>query len=235
MTVTSADQSPASSIARIAQELLSDSIEKITPARVVRLAVEHVPGCSLAGITVRARGGDVETPAATEPLAETLDRWQYEADDGPCVNTLDDGAVRQSDDLATETRWPGWSPRAAAAGIASVLSIRLATPERVLGSLNLYSRHRAAFDDDSVDIGAVYARIASEVLFAAEQTSGLRAALESRNTIGIAQGLLMSRYGLTRNQSFEVLRRLSQERNIRLRDLAAEMVEQGGSFAIEGS
>ncbi|MGP5080137.1 ANTAR domain-containing protein, partial [Brachybacterium alimentarium] len=74
--------------------------------------------------------------------------------------------------------------------------------------------------------GAVYARIASGILFSAKQTSGLREALESRNVIGIAQGLLMNRYGLTRDQAFEVLRRRSQESQTKLRDLAADVVEQ---------
>lgn len=210
----------------IAQELLSHSIEKVTPERVVDLAIEHVPGCDLASISLRNGGQDIESPAVSGPLAELLDRWQYDVGDGPCLNTLRDGTVRLSDDLTSEARWPRWSARAAAEGIISVLSYRLETPERVLGSLNLYSREAAAFTDDSVDIGAVYARMASEVLFSAGQTSGLREAIESRNIIGIAQGLLMNRYGLTRDQAFEVLRRRSQESQTKLRDLAAEIVKQ---------
>ncbi|WP_114854912.1 GAF and ANTAR domain-containing protein [Brachybacterium sp. YJGR34] len=213
-------------LAMITRELMSQPFEEITPERVVELAVAHVPGCSLASISLRSAGRRAETPAANDALAEALDHWQYDSGDGPCLNTLDDGNVRLSDDLAAETRWPAWSPRAAAAGIASVLSIRLATPERVLGSLNLYARKVAAFSDDSIDIGAAYARIASGVLFAAEQNGGLRTALESRNVIGIAQGLLMGQYGLTRDQSFEVLRRLSQENHTKLRDLAAQIVAQ---------
>lgn len=211
---------------RIAQELLTHPIEDITPERVVELAIEHVPGCTLASITLRRAGQLIETPAASDLLAERLDQWQYEIGDGPCVNTLRDGTIRLCDDLTTESRWPGWSRRAAEAGIASVLSFQLATPERVLGSLNLYGKDRNAFTADSVDIGAVYARMASGALFTAHQNSGLRNAVESRNIIGIAQGLLMNRYGLTRNQAFEVLRRRSQESNTKLRDLAATMVEQ---------
>jgi len=218
----------------IAEDLLSHPIETTTPERVVSLAVEHVPGCSLASITLR-RGGGVESPAASEPLATLLDEWQYDTGDGPCLSALEDGNVRLSDDLAVETRWSRWSPRAASAGIVSVLSIRLATPERVLGSLNLYGRQAAVFTDDSVDVGAVYARMASGILFAAKQTSGLREALESRNIIGIAQGLLMNRYGLTRNQSFEVLRRRSQESQTKLRDLAASIVEQWDRTGVQDS
>lgn len=210
----------------IAQELLSHPIEATTPARVISLAVEHVPGCDLASITLRSRGWAVESPAASETLAELLDKWQYDHGEGPSLSALDDGNVRLAEDLSTETRWPDWSPRAVEAGILSVISVRLATPERILGSLNMYGRSTGAFTDDSIDVGAVYARMASEVLFAAEQASGLRDALESRNIIGIAQGMLMNRYGLTRDQSFEVLRRRSEESHTKLRDLAADMIEQ---------
>lgn len=217
----------------IAQDLLSHPIEQTTPERVVALAVEHVQGCDLASITLRIGRGEVRTPASSEPLAELLDQWQYATEDGPSLNALQDGNVHLADDLSVEARWPGWSPRAAGAGICSVLSVRLETPDRVLGSLNMYSRSAAAFTDDSIDIGAVYARMASEVLFSAEQTSGLRNALESRNVIGIAQGLLMNRYGLTRDQAFEVLRRRSQESQTKLRDLAVDVVEQWDRFAAQ--
>ncbi|MGP5267147.1 GAF and ANTAR domain-containing protein [Brachybacterium alimentarium] len=213
-------------IVSIAEDLLAHPIERTTPDRVVALAVEHVPGCSMASITLRSGGREVESPAASDPLAALLDSWQYESGDGPCLSALEDGSVRLSDDLRAETRWPHWSPRASEADVVSVLSLRLATPERVLGSLNMYARQTHVFTDDSVDIGAVYARIASGILFSAKQTSGLREALESRNVIGIAQGLLMNRYGLTRDQAFEVLRRRSQESQTKLRDLAADVVEQ---------
>lgn len=214
------------SLDRFARDLLAHPVDETTPERIVHLATEHVPGCTIASITLGTRRKENDSPAVSDPLAGLLDRWQYEVDDGPCLNTLDDGKVRLSDDLAREARWPRWSLRASEAGIASVLSIRLATPETVLGSLNMYGDRVAAFTDDSIDIGAVYARMASGILFAAKETSGLREALESRNVIGIAQGLLMNRYGLTRDQAFEVLRRRSQETQTKLRDLAAEVVDR---------
>lgn len=59
---------------------------------------------------------------------------------------------------------------------------------------------------------------------ARQEVDDLRVALDSRHTIGLAQGLLMARYGLTTTQSFELLRRYSQDGNVKLRSLADDVV-----------
>lgn len=60
---------------------------------------------------------------------------------------------------------------------------------------------------------------------AAEQTNAqLREALESRHVIGMAQGILIARYGLSIERAFEFLRRLSQDNNTKLKDVAAAVV-----------
>jgi AmiR/NasT family two-component response regulator len=53
----------------------------------------------------------------------------------------------------------------------------------------------------------------------------LQTAVQSRLLIGVAQGIVMNRYELTLEQSFEVLRRFSSQANIKLRDLAAAVIE----------
>ena len=68
----------------------------------------------------------------------------------------------------------------------------------------------------------------SEDLAAAarREVEGLRAALESRHTIGLAQGILMARHTLTVSQAFDYLRRRSQSDNVKLREIAVDLVAE---------
>ncbi len=54
----------------------------------------------------------------------------------------------------------------------------------------------------------------------------LRVALASRETIGIAKGMLMLRYGLNEEQAFSYLSRTSQHNNVKLRDVAAQVIAE---------
>ncbi|HET6875009.1 MAG TPA: ANTAR domain-containing protein [Acidimicrobiales bacterium] len=64
------------------------------------------------------------------------------------------------------------------------------------------------------------------------QISTLRAALDSRDTIGMAKGILMAREGCTPDEAFDILRRASQRENRKLADLAAELVASNAQRAV---
>jgi GAF domain-containing protein len=210
--------------AQISEELLAEPTQEQTLQRVVDLAVETIPGCDFAGLSLR-HDGIVDTPAATDPLVEKADALQYEFAEGPCLDAIwvDDTYVIE--DLTKERRWPTWAPRAAELGIRSVLSVRLATASTVVGGLNLYSAGIASYTEDAVMTAPIYAQHASTALQVSNNVAGLRTALQTRHMIGMAQGILIQRYGLTETSSFEFLRRSSQDNNIKLRDVAAKILE----------
>jgi ANTAR domain/GAF domain len=223
----------AAAFARISQNLLDEPVEH-TLQRIVDLAVETIEGCHLAGISMR-HGKRVETPAASEPLVNQLDQWQYDLSEGPCLDAVFVDDMYVIEDMSTEDRWPNWAPKAASLGVQSVLSVRLATPSAVVGGLNLYSTALYAYDEDQVITAAVYATHASNAIAATGQISGLNTALETRHMIGLAQGLLMQRYGLTEQQAFQFLARISQDANVKLRDVVAKVIteakDNGGRLA----
>ncbi|WP_420112792.1 GAF and ANTAR domain-containing protein [Pseudactinotalea sp.] len=186
-----------------------------------------VPGCEMAGVTLRRRRGRLESVASSEPAVESCDQLQYELDEGPCLDAITDSPVIEATDVATDTRWPRWGPQVAAQhGVAGMLSVRLFSSERVHGALNLYSRTTDAFDHDSIDIARLLATHVSVALRSALSDEQLRLAVDSRNVIGQAQGILMERFSLDAARAFAVLSRLSQDRNIRLLDIAMHVVTE---------
>jgi AmiR/NasT family two-component response regulator len=56
-------------------------------------------------------------------------------------------------------------------------------------------------------------------------------ALQSRDLIGQAKGILMAREGITADQAFDMLRRASQRLNVKLRDVAGGIVDRSGAPA----
>jgi transcriptional regulator with GAF, ATPase, and Fis domain len=224
------DSSDAQEFARISQELLAVPDQEMTLQRVVDLAVENLPGVDFAGVSLRHGGGRVETPAATDPLVNEADELQYQLNEGPCLDAIwvDDTYVIA--DMQAEDRWPQWAPKAAALGMRSILSVRLATESSTVGGLNLYSKDLNAYDEDSILTAHIYAAHASNAIEVRGEAEGLRTAMQTRHLIGMAQGMLILRYGLSEDQAFRFLRRRSQEANVKLRDVAAQVVQElGGS------
>ncbi|MFI5589672.1 ANTAR domain-containing protein [Amycolatopsis sp. NPDC051758] len=199
---------------------------------VVGAAVAIVPGADLVSVTLRAPDGTFHTPVETDPVALPLDQLQYDHGEGPCVESArpDGPAIARSHDLGGDPRWPSFGPGAARHGYHSVLATTLvpdARPPRLSGALNIYSTRPAAFDDGAIDIALLLATHASlalahtqAVATAELETEHLRRAVESRDVIGQAKGILMQRRGITAEAAFDVLRSASQDLNVKLADLA---------------
>lgn len=211
-------------LAQIVEQLAHEPEEAYTLQQVVDQAVENIPGCHMCSVFVR-RGAKVEVAATTDPTAAHVDELQFTLDEGPCLTVLTDQEIAKVEDTHLEDRWPRWTDAVRGEGVRSSLSIRLATGTPPFACLNMYSRDTDGFDDDAVDRAAVYARLATVAMDQAREISGLRSALQNRLVIGAAQGILMERYGLSLDRSFEVLRRHSNESNTKLRDVAQGVVE----------
>ena len=200
--------------------------------QVVRAAHQVVPGADLVSVTLRSPEGDLHTPVETDSLASELDRLQYESQEGFCLTAAQPsgpGQVR-SDDLANEPAWPRFGPAAATLGVAEVFSVALvpdARPPQFSGALNLYSRHPgtlSATAHEPVLLLATHASLALArtvaVTHADLTVEQLHRAIDSRDVIGQAKGILMARRGITADEAFDYLRRTSQDLNIKLADVA---------------
>lgn len=205
---------------------------------VVGAATALIADADLVSITLRDADGTFHTPVGTDPVAERLDQVQYHHGEGPCVESArpDGPAVGWSQDLGRDPRWPAFGPAAARHGYHSVLATSLlpdARPPRLSGALNIYSRTPGAFDARSIDVALLLATHASLALAhtravaAAElEAAHLRRAVDSRDVIGQAKGILMQRRGITADEAFDVLRRASQDLNVKLADLAKTLASR---------
>lgn len=218
----------ATQFARISRELLAQKDEPMTLERIVGLANDAIPGCDWAGISLRVGSSPAEPAASTDPLVHEADRLQNHLGEGPCLDSSLAGQTYIAQDTRHDPRWPQWGAHAADLGILSVLSVQLQHIDNTpIGAVNLYAGQVGAFTQDDVDLAHAFAAHAAAALEATREVSGLRAALQSRHLIGVAQGMLMQRYGLDMDQAFAVLLRHSQDSNTKLRDVAAEIVRSG--------
>ena len=212
-------------LARVIQREHS-SVEGTLQA-ITQAAVGGVAGASSAGITLAGRRGKLENRASTDDLPKRVDALQVEIGEGPCLDALREHRTVRVRDAATDRRWPRFGPRAAELGAVSMLSFQLFVDEDSMGALTLYSADRGAFTAAAEDIGRVFASHAAVALVGAQQEAGLRTALDNRDLIGQAKGILMERYKLSAQQAFLLLVRSSQDRNIKVRDLADQLAATG--------
>src|SRR6476661_1240458 len=113
-------------VAELASELVdTPSLEELLE-RALGLAVEIVPGCEEAGISL-LQNRTVETPASFGQLAAKCDKLQEQLGEGPCITALLEADVIRIDDVAADPRWPRFAEAAAAEGVRSMLACRLAT------------------------------------------------------------------------------------------------------------
>lgn len=214
----------AAYFAQISEDLLTDASD-LTFERVVKRAVEVVPGADHCGITLRQRRGRAATVASTDDVVDRIDAAQHDLQEGPCLDAAAHRGTCAVVDLKSEERWPRWTPLALGFGVRSALCVCLQSGSQVLGALNLYAHRPGVFDQDTVDIALVFAVHATEALSKAKVVTNLQAALESRHAIGMAQGVLAVRYGVSYETAFNVLQRYSNDTNTKLRDVARMVLE----------
>lgn len=219
----------AEAFAEVARNLLAEADVQHTLQRIVDMAVETIEGCDHAGISF-LKGRKGFTPAASDDVPPLVDAIQYEVDEGPCLSAIRDHEVFRTGDLSREIRWPAFAVRAEReTGVASMLCFRLFVAGDTLGALNLYSKAAGAFDDDDQAAGLVFAAHAAIALSSALHTEQMEEALRSRDVIGQAKGMLMAREGVDAEAAFAMLKRASQRLNVKLREVAAQIVASGST------
>jgi GAF domain-containing protein len=222
---------PTDAFAELGRIKLSDTDLDGVLRKIAELSKRAITGVDEASVTL-IRGKDAHTAAYTGELALSLDEWQYREGGGPCMEAAKEATTLSVPDLTVDERWPEYTPHALDAGVRSSLSVGLPVQERVSGALNLYARKPAAFDDDAVLLAQTFSGYAAIALANAhlyDATASLakhmQAAMEHRAVIEQAKGIIMAERRCSPDEAFKILSKLSQDRNRKLRDIAAALVE----------
>jgi GAF domain-containing protein len=197
---------------------------------VVRYAADTLTPVMACGITVE-RDGNPLTVASSDALARNLDEVQYDHRTGPCLTALHTGQTVIITDLATDDRWGDYGIDALAHGLVSSLSLALDGGPDARGALNLYAGQPNVFTAELQHQAETLAaeacralRLAARLTNQVQLTHNLETAMASRSVIDQALGIIMGQNRCTTADAFDILRRASNHRNIKLRDVAHQIV-----------
>lgn len=210
----------------------SDTDSDTVVAELAEHAAVEIPGAQYAGITLSRNAKQIETPAATHHWPLLLDKIQQRHQEGPCLSAAWDEKTVHVADLEAEERFPNYRRDALAeTPIRSIMAFQMFIAGETIGALNVYSEQPRAFDPESRTLGLIFAAHTSVAWNSARRDEQFRRALSSRDMIGQAKGMIMERYGVNAVQAFELLRKLSQDSNVPLIQVATDLVDQAQSPA----
>jgi GAF domain-containing protein len=201
---------------------------------IATVSCQAITGCETTGVTLKVNERP-RTVAHHGDQALVLDDAQYADGVGPCLDAAHDDElvyVERIEDRRNE--WPSFVRAAKELGIRSSLSMPLVVDGVSVGAMNLYASPENAFSTEVQDYALLFAR---EAALAAHNAAAyweartlvenLQLALESRDLIGQAKGVLAAVLRITPDAAFDLMRRASQRQNVKLRDLADHVVRTG--------
>lgn len=217
----------ADRLSDLARELQHEQDTDAILTIIVHAALELIPHVAEASISLVTGRRTIESRAASGELPVKIDALQSEMGQGPCLDAAYDQRVVRVPDLGKDERWPGFAQAACDLGARSMLSIQLFVEGDKLGALNLYGQDVNVFDDESEQIALLVAAHAAIAFSDAKEIAQLTQALDTRDLIGQAKGILMERFKITPQQAFLVLTKASSDSNIKLRDVAEHLASSG--------
>ncbi len=224
--------STATTLAKIARTMCGEPTVARTLQQIVDLAVDEIDGCDGAGILL-LNNRDIVAGAWSDPLVREIEEMECQIGEGPCLDAITERPTFESPDMRDQLfRWPTFAQRALDAGIHSMLAFRLFAAQDTLGVLDLYGTQVGAFDEAAHAFGTVFAAHAALALAGAQlhehdlaNADGMRNALDARDIIGQAKGILMATRHLDSDAAFEVLRTTSNTLNRKLRTVADHVIQ----------
>ncbi|MTV26098.1 GAF and ANTAR domain-containing protein [Nitriliruptoraceae bacterium ZYF776] len=234
------DTGPANGYLATLEELASLLVEDASLHelldQVLALTARAITASTAVSVTVVDDDGGYATVASSSAEAERLDAVQYELAEGPCIDALESGTPNRLDDLTEPGRWPRFRARAVEHGFGSVLAEPLRAGDAVVGALNVFAREADALGEDDVLLARRIAAPAAATLAnarafrrVARLADQLQEALASRASIEQAKGILVAQARCTPEEAFERLRRISQDHNVPVREVARRLLDRAAT------
>lgn len=223
------DADPSGDIfARLAEMVYSDDDVDAVFDVVVNAAPQLIAGCDHASLMLAMDGGPV-TVASSDPVAAMVDAFGCEVGEGPCLDAITSDAIYSDSDLQSGSPWPRLAQRVLAkTPVRAMVGFRLRAGEGRTGSLNLFSDTPGSLTGRSLSQGTMFASFITVAMLASYQrqtADTLRSGLQSNREIGKAIGLMMAFHKISDDEAFKMLRSASQDMNLKLHDVARQVVE----------
>ncbi|UFU05519.1 ANTAR domain-containing protein [Ruania halotolerans] len=168
---------------------------------------------------------------AVPPVFRTLETFQEEHQEGPCVTACRTGEIQAVADLRTEERWPGYQAAAEQVGVRAVVGVPMKLAGNTVGAINLYSTSPRDWHASDLSAARVMTNIAAGYLISAaalarqtEISTQLQHALDSRVLIEQAKGVLAEALGIEVDRAYERLRHYARSHGRKAHDVAREIV-----------
>jgi hypothetical protein len=229
---------PATVFAALAEIIYQGSDATQMYAAICVAATLIVPGCDHASLLVK-RNDRYVTVGASSQLANQVDDLERRANDGPCIDAIEEETPQIETDLTKPNQWPHFAARLVEeTPVRGAMGFRLLIDKRKGAALNLFSETPNRFDSEAAGRAAVLAAFASVAINAiaqGEDASSLRRGLLSNREIGKAVGMLMMLHSMDEDEAFDLLRRHSQSLNIKLADVARRVIDARGTLPEQAS
>jgi len=203
---------------------LRDNLE-----RLVRLSARVIRQTSGVSISMLV-DGSAATVATTDQVTLELDLVQYDNSEGPCLVALGGPTVRIGY-IPADERFPHFAIGAADRRVLSSLSVPVKHEDVIVGSLNLYSHERDAFDDEAAAMAGVFAAEAAVAIVTSEtfrQAQSIRQRLQAAHDtaaqVSTAQGVLMALHGCSAAQARALIESAADQNGERLVDAAERII-----------
>jgi transcriptional regulator with GAF, ATPase, and Fis domain len=218
---------PASVFTSLADIVTQGSTSKEMYAAICVAATLTVPGCDHSSLMIN-RNGTCSTVAVSDSVARDIDKLELALGTGPCLDVFAEHNTQLASDLTSGDRWPVFAARVVTeTQVRGAMSIRVPVDRAKIGALNLFSDSANAFDTKSIEramVLAAFATLATNAAAYGEEVAGLRQGLARNREIGKAVGMLMVLNDVSDDEAFDILRRISQDTNVKVADIAADLV-----------
>ena len=222
-------------LTRAAREINAPGDLAATLSAVVHWLHTALPAGHHVGLCLQRRPGVVETVAVSDDAVHDLERAQHDGGEGTCPPAIDGRDVALAEGVPDRDDWTHYQPVARRHGVGAQVSVRLDGSERLSGSLTVYATEPQGISAATERLTTLFAVHAAVALERAHREENLRIALSTRRLIGQALGLTMERFELDEDLAFRYLVRLSSTGNVKLRDIAQELVDEANLKANGGA
>jgi GAF domain-containing protein len=218
-------------------DTLVDDFDVVEFLQMLTTRSSDLLGVSTAGLLLADQRGGLHVMAASDERTSMLEIYQLQTHEGPCQDCFTHGVAIIGADLEKATeRWPRFAPHAVKAGFRSVHAFPMRLREDVIGALNLFSTELGDIDPADARVVQALADVATIALLQERTvrrgevlTNQLQSALKSRVVIEQAKGALAEIWSCTTDEAFDMLRRYTRARSLRLSDVAYQVTAHRGS------